>query len=147
MLLLELFDNVPASKWKWSSKSSEGATAEFTIGIVEYEFHAYKDGIFDNNDNKWKPTWVIEFKAENTGNRYGLIGTGNAEKVMATVVTIMKDFLKLYDDKISRITFAAKEESRKGLYGKMIHRLLPTWGLETKDDKWQGQIYTLTKPT
>ena len=141
MLLLELFNMVSPSNWKWRFKGSEEAEAEFTVGKVRYIFYAYND----TPDRLAQVHWTLEFKAPDEDTRYGLTGTGNSQQVMSTVVSIIKDFLKEYTQ-ITKISFAAKEESRKGLYGRMIHRLLPTWKLETKEDRHQGQIYTLTKP-
>lgn len=39
------------------------------------------------------------------------------------------------------MTFAAKEDSRQGLYARMVKRLLPKWNLEQK-----GEAFILTRP-
>jgi hypothetical protein len=46
---------------------------------------------------------------------------------MSTVVDIMRAFLDKYKDKIEVLIFSAKEDSRQGLYARMVKRLLPDW--------------------
>jgi hypothetical protein len=60
---------------------------------------------------------------------------------MSTVVDIMRAFLEKYQDKIQVLTFSAKEDSRQGLYARMIKRLLPDWRMQQKDE-----FFTLFAP-
>jgi hypothetical protein len=115
----EVFE--PGKKWQWSFQGSEEAVAVFHVGEVPYMFHAYgADG-----------QWEVEFKRH--GNKldrmqkFGLTGTGNSAEVMSTVVDIMRAFLDKYKDKIEVLIFSAKEDSRQGLYARMVKRLLPDW--------------------
>jgi hypothetical protein len=52
---------------------------------------------------------------------------------MSTVVDIMRAFLDKYKDKIQVLEFSAKEDSRQGLYARMVKRLLPNWTMTQKD--------------
>jgi 8-oxo-dGTP pyrophosphatase MutT (NUDIX family) len=73
--------------------------------------------------------------------KFGLTGTGNSAEVMSTVVDIMRAFLEKYQDKIQVLTFSAKEDSRQGLYARMVKRLLPNWTMTQKDE-----FFTLVAP-
>ena len=124
-ILDELFQ--PGKDWKWSFQGSEEAVAVFHVGEIPYMFHAYgTDGV-----------WEVEFKRHGSKldrtSKFGLTGTGNSAEVMSTVVDIMRAFLEKYKDKIETLTFSAKEDSRQGLYAKMVKRLLPNWTM--KQDK------------
>jgi ribosomal protein S18 acetylase RimI-like enzyme len=117
--LEELFQ--PGKKWQWEFKGSEEAIATFHVGEVPYLFHAYgADG-----------HWEVEFKRDgqklDRTQKFGLTGTGNSAEVMSTVVDIMREFLDKYKDKIEVLIFSAKEDSRQGLYARMVKRLLPDW--------------------
>jgi hypothetical protein len=129
----ELFQ--PGKDWKWSFQGSEEAVAVFHVGEVPYMFHAYgADG-----------EWEVEFKQHGSKlskmQKFGLTGTGNSAEVMSTVVDIMRAFLEKYKDKIQVLTFSAKEDSRQGLYARMVKRLLPNWTMTQKDE-----FFTLVAP-
>ena len=131
--ITELFE--PGKKWEWSFRGSEEAVAVFHVGEIPYMFHAYgTDGV-----------WEVEFKRHGSkldrANKFGLTGTGNSAEVMGTVVDIMRAFLAKYQDKIETLTFSAKEDSRQGLYAKMVKRLLPTWTM-----KQSGEDFVLAAP-
>ena len=132
-VVTELFQ--PGKDWKWSFQGSEEAVAVFHVGEVPYMFHAYgADG-----------EWEVEFKQH--GNKlsriqkFGLTGSGNSTEVMSTVVDIMRAFLDKYKDKIQTLTFSAKEDSRQGLYARMVKRLLSNWSMQQK-----GEFFTLFAP-
>ena len=129
----ELFQ--PGKDWKWSFQGSEEAVAVFQVGEVSYMFHAYgADG-----------EWEAEFKRHGSKldriQKFGLTGTGNSAEVMSTVVDIMRAFLEKYKDKIQVLTFSAKEDSRQGLYARMVKRLLPDWTM-----KQSGEHFVLVAP-
>ena len=129
----ELFQ--PGKDWKWSFQGSEEAVAVFHVGEVPYMFHAYGPD----------PIWEVEFKQHgnklNRSQKFGLTGTGNSAEVMSTVVDIMRSFLDKYKDKIEVLIFSAKEDSRQGLYARMVKRLLPDWTM-----KQEGESFVLTAP-
>jgi hypothetical protein len=141
MQLQELFDKTV--KWEWTGKSRDEAEATFTVGKVKYWFYAYLNGVQE---------WTIDFRAHEGTNRFGLTGTGNSQQVLTTVISIIKDFLKIYHGKIEKMAFTAKEDSRISLYSKMVHRLIPSWKLEMSDtqpptnQKHNKQKFLLTAP-
>jgi hypothetical protein len=131
--ITELFE--PGKNWEWSFRGSEEAVAVFRVGEVPYMFHAYgADG-----------DWEVEFKRHGSKldrlQKFGLTGTGNSAEVMGTVVDIMRSFLSQYKDKIDSLTFSAKEDSRQGLYARMVKRLLPNWAM-----RQHGESFVLLAP-
>jgi hypothetical protein len=131
----ELFDG--GKEWKWTYQDKNQAMAEFTVGDVYYTFSAGQDPDEAPGD------WDIEFAAKKEAGTasWGVTGTGNSAQVFGTVVEIMKSFLTSKKASIRRMTFAAKEDSRQGLYARMVKRLLPKWNLEQK-----GEAFVLTRP-
>ena len=137
--ITELFQ--PGKNWQWAFRGSEEVVAEFQVGEILYRFTAYagsKDGVPSK-------IWEVEFgnmsKGQSTRTKFGLTGTGNSAEVLSTVIDIMREFLKLYQGKVSTLIFSAKEDSRQGLYAKMIKRLLPKWTMER-----EGQTFILHAP-
>ena len=130
----ELFQQ--GKDWKWSFQGSEEAMAVFKIGKVPYMFHAY------GADGEWEVEFKRDGKKLDRTQKFGLTGTGNSADVMSTVVDIMRAFLDKYKDKIQVLTFSAKEDSRQGLYARMVKRLLPDWTMTQK-----GEFFTLVAPT
>lgn len=131
----ELFDG--GKDWKWTYQDKNQASAEFTVGDVYYTFMAGQDPDEAPGD------WDIEFAAKKEAGTasWGVTGTGNSAQVFGTVVEIMKAFIASKKASIRRMTFAAKEDSRQGLYARMVKRLLPKWNLEQK-----GEAFVLTRP-
>lgn len=131
--LKELFQ--PGKDWKWSFQGSEEAVAVFQIGDIPYMFHAY------GADGEWEAEFKQHGSKLSRTQKFGLTGTGNSAEVMSTVVDIMRSFLEKYRDKIQVLTFSAKEDSRQGLYARMVKRLLPDWTMTQKDE-----FFTLVAP-
>jgi hypothetical protein len=131
----ELFDG--GKDWKWTYQDKNQASAEFTVGDVYYTFMAGQDPDEAPGD------WDIEFAAKQAHGTasWGVTGTGNSAQVFGTVVEIMKAFIASKKASIRRMTFAAKEDSRQGLYARMVKRLLPKWNLEQN-----GEAFVLTRP-
>jgi hypothetical protein len=134
------------TNWKWRRQSSDEAFASFVVGDREYQWHAVH----------WCPDptkWEIQFRLMREKNDpdgldlFGKTGTGNSAQVLSTAVDITREFIKQYGiDKVKEIKFNAKEDSRIGLYAKMIQRLLPDWDLYQKYTKYNGMEYRLTDP-
>lgn len=82
----------------------------------------------------------------------GITGQGDAFKIMATVLDVIKDFIKNHEPKGIKFT-ADKEEgeseewqSREKLYSKMIERFATTVGYKVKLNKNKfGTVFTLIK--
>ena len=132
--LEELFQ--PGKKWQWEFNGSEEAIATFHVGEVPYLFHAY------GSDGQWEVEFKRDGKKLDRTQKFGLTGTGNSAEVMSTVVDIMRAFLDKYKGKIEVLIFSAKEDSRQGLYAKMVERLLPDWIM-----KQDGEEFILVAPT
>lgn len=140
----ELFQ--PGKKnWEWMYRGSQEAVAEFTVGNREYRWQA-----FNSSANPLK--WEIQFRLirKDTDpeelDLFGKTGTGNSTEVLSIAVDITRAFLQEYGlERIEELTFNAKEDSRVGLYAKMIKRLLPDWDLRSKPDILNGgMIFYLT---
>lgn len=136
--LNELFsDHV---NWKWVFRGTDEVEADFTVGDIPYKFYAHNASTTFNGP---KDTWSVEFRQAGTrdrNKRFGLSGTGNAPLVMSTVVNIMRNMLE-GRSYITKLVFSAKEESRQGLYKRMVQRLLPAWNVQQ-----DGTEFTVTKP-
>jgi len=131
----ELFNG--EKDWKWTYQDKNQASAEFVVGDVHYTFMAGQDPDEAPGD------WDVEFAAKQSHGTasWGVTGTGNSAQVFGTVVEIMKAFITSKKASIRRMTFAAKEDSRQGLYARMVKRLLPKWNLEQ-----HGEAFVLTRP-
>jgi 8-oxo-dGTP pyrophosphatase MutT (NUDIX family) len=129
----ELFE--PGKPWQWSFQGSEEAVAVFHVGEVPYMFHAY------GSDGEWEAEFKRHGSKLDRSQKFGLTGTGNSAEVMSTVVDIMRAFLEKYRDKIQVLSFSAKEDSRQGLYARMVKRLLPDWTM-----KQSGEHFVLVAP-
>jgi hypothetical protein len=132
--ITELFE--PGKSWQWEFTGSEEAIATFQVGEVPYMFHAY------GADGQWEVEFKRDGKKLDRTQKFGLTGTGNSAEVMGTVVDIMRAFLAKYKDKIEVLIFSAKEDSRQGLYARMVKRLLPTWTM-----KQSGEEFVLVAPS
>lgn len=130
--------------WKWTYRSERQATAEFTVGGVEYEFKAknseydhvdadrdvidYDDEADEADEVDYRGYWEISF----TGNgKVNMLGTGNAAQVISAINDILKDFIVTYNNKIRVIEYDIQGSGgRAGVYGRMLSKLLPNWPQE-----------------
>jgi len=134
--LTELFQS--SKKWQWMRERPNEAVAKFQVGDQPYRFLAYCEDV--NGVGPWEVEFARE-RGESKPSRFGLSGTGNSAEVMSTVVDIMRAFLEKHKDKVTELVFAAKEDSRQGLYAKMAKRLLPDWKLHQ-----DGESFVLVAP-
>ncbi len=125
MLINELFDQ--PTKWEVREQRPDYFDAKFTIGKIPYIMRM--SSYLDSAGNVLQPSeWNVEFYADldmPSRERYGILKTGNQMQVFATVVDIMREFIKNY--KPDELTFSANEPSRNKLYKRMIDTLLPDW--------------------
>lgn len=140
----EVFE--PGKKnWEWARLGHNEVSAFFKVGGREYLWQA-----FVQRPKKWEIQFRLIRKPDTDPDEldlFGATGTGNSAEVLSTAVDITRAFLKEYGlDKVEEITFVAKEDSRIGLYAKMIQRLLPNWDLYKKYDEDYGMQFTLTDP-
>ena len=132
------------TNWEWLRRGSEEANAQFKVGDREYRWDAFTQRA---NPKKWEIQFRLIRNDTDPDNLdlFGKTNTGSSAQVLATAVDIIRAFLQYYGlDKVEEITFNAKEDSRIGLYAKMIQRLLPDWDLYQKYSKNNGMEYHLT---
>jgi hypothetical protein len=131
--------------WEWARLGTNEVSAFFKVGGREYLWQAFT-GV--SNPTKWEIQFRLIRKPDVDPDEldlFGKTGTGNSAEVMSTTVDITRAFLKEYGlDRVEEITFNAKEDSRIGLYAKMIKRLLPDWDLYSKKDPVDGMVFSLT---
>jgi hypothetical protein len=114
VFLTELLNTV--QQWEWLDKGPTTYQALFSIEGRKYQV------IFEYRSEGGEDYYEFTFKLLGAdGNGYGITGTGNELTVFATVLDILKAFVKLRPE--NRIVFAAKEESRKKLYGRLLSQL------------------------
>jgi hypothetical protein len=134
--------------WEWKFRGSEEAIANFTVGGRTYQWVAYSH-VRIKNPTKWEIQFRLLREEDDPDELdvFGTTGTGNSAEVLSTAVDITRTFLKEYGDKVLEITFNAKENSRIGLYAKMINRLLPDWDLHQRYvNNSYGMEFYLTNP-
>ncbi len=127
-LLTELFAS-PVS-WKWYITSDDQWTAKFIVNNVPYicEFvvddaaRTARQNDPDYDDGGGDDEWDMSFQLndEKATKPFALSGTGHAFQVFATVVAILKDFLRQV--KPAKVYFSADETepSRISLYNRFI---------------------------
>ena len=133
--------------WKWNRQSQEEAVANFTVGKRNYVWQAISHHLDDKPE-----IWEIQFRLIREAldpeklSLFGTTGTGNSAEVMSIVVDIMREFLQDYGDNVQKIIFDAKENSRIGLYTRMVNRLIPDWKLEQDHNQELGLRFILSRP-
>jgi len=143
--ITEVFE--PGKKnWEWQRRTDDEAIANFIVGDRKYQWVAYSH-VRVNNPLKWEVQFRLIRNQDDPEDLdlFGTTGTGNSADVLSTAVDITRSFLEQYGvEKVEEITFNAKENSRIGLYAKMIKRLLPGWDLYQKYSEYNGMEYHLT---
>ena len=120
MLLNEILDKPLDWKWKskggneywatfWTDIKNPRPETAFSVEIIRYEVGG---------------EWEISF-GDGKG-RMGITKGGNEFKIFATVMDIVKDFIKR--ERPEEIQFSAKEGKRGNLYARMIKKFGPKLG-------------------
>lgn len=105
-----------------------GNRAVFTIGGLHYGY-SYNY----HSDDK-----ILEIAFSQDG-KMGITGTGNAQKVFATVIAITRELMSKLD--VEMVAFSADEENRKRLYIRLLKTLLPDWKIDHDGDT--GYIFAM----
>jgi len=116
--LAEAFDQPYKGKWE---KSEYGLAAE----LVKLPDGSNLSIIFDR-ENAENDTWGVEFWRNNNQR---ITGQGDAQRVFATVLTVIQKFIK--ENKPQKLFFSANTEfgeSRAKLYDRLVQRYTRTWG-------------------
>lgn len=132
MLLSEVF-NMPYP-WKVTEQDVDYFQAEFD---VKEDNVKYAVDISESNLNVHE--WNVEFSRIEMGNphpEFDTTGTGDQQRIFATVIDIVKAFMKLPDiDPVHMLYFTAKEPSRMKLYQRLARTLLPDWKMNVDGKK------------
>ena len=128
MKLAEVLSTILQYEWDGDPKYLEDVgEAHFEIGDKEYVVLF----VFFEGDDELPDRWDIEFglypaKNDTSGmTRYNITNTGDQYAIMGTIQAICKEWFQYHP--INCITMSADVPSRKKLYTRMIHNLLPTW--------------------
>jgi len=118
MLINELFTQ--PLKWKWDEKRHDFCQASFNIQGMEYFVYFSYDPFEDT------PPWFVEFilmgnRSERRLPGFGITNTGNSTLVFATVIEIIKVFMREHPKQT--LEFTAKEKSRQNLYTALVKKL------------------------
>jgi hypothetical protein len=84
------------------------------------------------NSTEWEVAFMINKRGNGKSPLFNTAGTGDSFKTFATVLSILKDFVTTFKDKVSIITFSVDEltqkqrDSRTSLYTTLIKKYLPS---------------------
>ena len=164
--ITELFDN----PYKWSARMSVPKgfiTPENPMKVGEFRFKTSDGGEIEVLANHW---WmdsfqagargikeghsiIIEFiktrKGDDHRSTYDMTGEGDAMRIMATVLDIIKSIIKKHEP--MTILFSAdkggkKKGGRAGAYGAIVKRFAGKLGYKSdRDDKQTSVRWQLTK--
>lgn len=100
---------------------------KFNINDMEYLVTFNRD-IFNDVESEWECAFRF-ITGSNDEAKFKITNTGNYMIVFATVISIMKDFLKTFDNLIGSIIFTAniREPSRIKLYDTMMSKFKLTF--------------------
>lgn len=124
MLLREMFDKV--LPWEWYHKDEEGQMANFAVSD-NVGYHVVIDKVGPEHEDSWEVVftrsemtsdWKVDSSTSVTGT-----GKGDEYAVLATVIDIIKSFMKDKDPDVLYFTAKSDEPSRVSLYRKMLGQL------------------------
>ena len=100
-------------EWVWEVQSENAWSATFSTGPHAYSVTFERCGQY----------WHVEFSADDYEwpVSIGLTGSGNAFKILATVIDTIRSFVA--QQRNVTLYFTAYEESRKSLYRKLISKV------------------------
>lgn len=143
MKLFELFQQ--PYEWKEERSSLKGAFYSFTTGEEDYRVRI---AVTEDPSEGYKiQFWKLQFRGDlASAPQERITKTGKAFQVFATVVDIVKSFLKKKKD-VEIISFEAKEPSRQDLYVRIIKTTANDIGfkLDETTPYGAGKLYILHK--
>lgn len=122
MLLREILDE--PYEWKWHRKGGYEWLATFAKPPKEGQGPRREDSYIVQIEMDEVGVWEIAFG--DAAGRQGITKSGDSFKIFATVLDIVKDFVKT--NKPEWIRFSAKEMSRDRLYRSLVKRYAPKIG-------------------
>lgn len=137
--ITELFDQ--GFVWKWTKQATRVFQAKFETEQYKYQVEITSYG----------SEWYVDYAAKGKGEIKNYSATIDTEenvsnKVMATVLSIIEDFVNMANPDI--ITFEAEKNKlgRASFYEKMMQRVLPDDYRVEKDNRAGGMIeFRITK--
>lgn len=88
--------------------------------------------IEENGDDIWEVAFA-RGKPGRQGN-FNMTGQGNASQVLASVIEVMKEFVRKYHPRTITFTSNKSEESRTSIYGKLIARYAAMFGYKAASE-------------
>ena len=144
----KIYDKIPFEYFGYKFQTDDGGDY-----LVDFNYFSQIGGnipfekilMKHNLDTKSYEGYIIAFyKVEDDRDNIYLTGSGNAQRVLATVLVIIKDFIKREEPQF--LTFSAEERSRIKLYDRMIKVLSSKFGykhIDTIHNKRSGTGYVL----
>jgi hypothetical protein len=147
-IILEAFDQPYAFRWD-SNQDEPGAEQDPRYDALarlpdgtNLTINFYPDSdVADNED------WVVEFWR---GNRLDISGAGDAQRVFATVLTAIGQFIEMAEPETLRFTAdkdvepGQKPMSRSNLYDRLVQRYAQAWGYRLdRSDMADTTVYLL----
>ena len=146
-IILEAFDQPYAFRWENNDDLDPDldprydALAQLPDGTnLTINFYTDSD-VADNED------WVVEFWR---GNRLDISGAGDAQRVFATVLTAIGQFIEMQEPETLRFTAdkdvepGQKPMSRSNLYDRLVQRYAQSWGYRLdRSDMANTTVYLL----
>jgi hypothetical protein len=142
-IILEAFDQPYAFRWENNADLDPryDALARLPDGS-NLTINFYTDSSVDGNED-----WVVEFWR---GNRLDISGAGDAQRVFATVLTAIGQFIEMQEPETLRFTAdkdvepGQKSMSRSNLYDRLVQRYAQTWGYRLdRSDMANTTVYLL----
>jgi len=128
--LMEAFNAPYPMTWE-HSKDSHDALVKLPDG-TNLSIMFSKEYMFGNEED-----WHVEFWRNNSQE---VTGEGDAQRVFATVLNAIQQFIKMEDPE--RIRFSASKDqeadSRTNLYGSLVRRYANAWGYEVDSSEYGG---------
>ena len=141
----EAFDQPYKLKWEKSDYSSD------VDALAKMDDGGYLSIMFNKGYNQAtkEEAWSVEFYRNNSQE---VTGEGDQQRVFATVLSAIQQFIKKY--KPNNVIFAASKQveagqnsaSRAKLYDRLVQRYATSWGFRmTRDDTGNKVIYDLSR--
>ena len=113
--------------WQWTEKDAVSAYAKFTVDGLDYRVTFDAIDSFVRAGQRKVLQWEFQFRLAQSPSeeksRYGISGTGHAFTVFATVIDILKAFIKAYNPPEIEFSANTNEPSRVKLYRRFIQQI------------------------
>ena len=146
MKIYEVFNQPYAFRWDSDSDSNDDHYDAYTRlpDGTSLEINFYTDPGVDGDED-----WVVEFWRDRNLN---IAGAGDQQRVFATVLTAIAQFIDMEDPETIRFTAdknvepGQKPMSRSNLYDRMVQRYANAWGYKLdRSDMADTTIYLLQR--